>query len=156
MIVELHLQPVIQDDFPWIQRQLQENSLPDADIFDVLNVLRLAYHNDQLVGMGGIESYPPYGLLRSLVVAAPYRGKGYGKALCQCLVEQACEAGIQELYLLTTTADSFFANLGFARIERNSAPTAIHNTREFSHLCPSIAVCMRIMTSAKVDTHDIV
>jgi amino-acid N-acetyltransferase len=156
MMAELHLQPATKHDRPWIQQQLQANNLPDADLLNILSALKLAYHGDQRVGMGGIELYPPYGLLRSLVVAAPYRGKGYGKALCQLLVEQSYEARIQELYLLTTTADLFFANLGFVKIKRDSAPTAIQNTREFSHLCPAIAICMRIVIPAKVDTHDIV
>jgi amino-acid N-acetyltransferase len=156
MMAELHLQPATQHDRPWIQQQLQANNLPDADLLDILSVLKLAYHEAQRVGMGGIELYPPYGLLRSLVVAAPYRGKGYGKAFCNLLIAQAQEARVQELYLLTTTADSFFANLGFVNVERNSAPTAIQNTCEFSHLCPAIAVCMRIVISAKVDTYDIV
>ncbi len=84
-----------------------------------------------------------HGLLRSLVVKEEFRGKGYGRRLCQELIELAKQKGVEELYLLTTNAEGFFRKLGFSVIKREDAPGVIQKTEEFSALCPSSAVCMR-------------
>jgi amino-acid N-acetyltransferase len=47
------------------------------------------------------------------------------------------------LYLLTTTAREFFADRGYAEVERTEPPEAIRATTEFADLCPSTAACMR-------------
>jgi N-acetylglutamate synthase-like GNAT family acetyltransferase len=56
--------------------------------------------------------------------------------------EQAKASGIRELYLLTTTAETFFAKRGFLRAPRDSAPPAIRATREFSGICPASSAFM--------------
>jgi amino-acid N-acetyltransferase len=53
------------------------------------------------------------------------------------------EKGIEEFYLLTTTADKFFARNGFEVIDRNKVPSSIAGTNEFDSICPATAVCMR-------------
>lgn len=62
---------------------------------------------------------------------------------CQQLFKQAAARDVTELYLLTTTAESFFADLGFDRIQREDTPPAIQQTSEFHDLCPETATCMR-------------
>lgn len=131
-----------QRDIPLIQSWLQQNHLPDSDVLDILDGLFLMQHQNVDIGLGGIELYPPYGLLRSVVIAEPFRGKGYGKLLCFLLMEHATAHKIHTLFLLTETAPDFFASLGFEQIERQTAPPALQNTTEFSHLCPSSATCM--------------
>jgi amino-acid N-acetyltransferase len=64
-----------------------------------------------------------------------------------CLVDhledQARQAGIERLFLLTTMAAGFFARLGYRQIERAEVPVAIrHSSAEFEELCPSPARCM--------------
>jgi N-acetylglutamate synthase-like GNAT family acetyltransferase len=49
---------------------------------------------------------------------------------------------VRQFYLLTTTAEAFFARRGFRKIARQSVPAAIGDTREFKSLCPSSAICM--------------
>ena len=51
--------------------------------------------------------------------------------------------GVQELCLLTTTAEHFFERLGYQRAEREAAPASIRGTSEFTTLCPASAVFMR-------------
>ena len=46
--------------------------------------------------------------------------------------------------LATTSAADFFESVGFARIERAAAPTAILSTRQLSGLCPASATIMRL------------
>ncbi|NJR59915.1 MAG: GNAT family N-acetyltransferase [Cyanobacteria bacterium CRU_2_1] len=140
---ELRLTRATEADLPWMQQLLQENQLPDSDLPAVVNDLMLAYQGSELIGIAGIEPYPPYGLLRSFVITLSFRGQGYGRLLCNHLIAHASWTGIRELYLLTTTAESFFLKMGFDRVERQTVPLAIQNTREFSELCPSIAICMK-------------
>lgn len=92
--------------------------------------------------MIGLEPLNGVGLLRSLAVASPHRGKGLAKALYTSIVAYARGRGIKKLYLLTLTAAGFFSKLGFAKIERGNVPAALQGTEEFRSLCPDTAVCM--------------
>lgn len=121
---------------------MTEADLPHEDIADHLHHFLLAKHEDHLVGVVGLEVYGEFGLLRSLAVAAPHRGKGVGKMLYENLMAYARLQGVKELYLLTTTAEAIFARFGFIQVDRNSVPEPIQSTREFQSLCPSTAVCM--------------
>ena len=71
------------------------------------------------------------------------RSRRIGFALVSAVVSRASTQGVRELYLLTTGAASYFANLGFVLINREQAPPEIRNTAQFSALCPKSAVCMR-------------
>ena len=52
----------------------------------------------------------------------------------------AGDLGAARLHLLTTTAERFFTGRGFVAADRESAPPAIRQTREFADLCPASAV----------------
>jgi N-acetylglutamate synthase-like GNAT family acetyltransferase len=96
-----------------------------------------------MLGVVGLESDGSVGLLRSLCVAAAHRGAGIGDALVQAIEAHASKQGIAQLFLLTTTAEHFFARRGYAVIPRGDAPRALQATREFVALCPASAVCMQ-------------
>ena len=97
---------------------------------------------EDLKGIVGLEVFGSVALLRSLTVAKEARGLGYGKALVASAENYAKDKGVRELYLLTTTAESFFARLGYSRRDRNTAPQQIKRTKEFSDLCPDSAAFM--------------
>jgi amino-acid N-acetyltransferase len=88
-------------------------------------------------GLIGLEIFSDVALMRSLVVDPGERGKGAGSALVVRAEQAARDAGVRTIYLLTTTAESFFARRGYQRMPRESAPPAIRATREFAGLCPS-------------------
>lgn len=117
--------------------------LPDSDLesrhFDHFLGCGTA---EALEGIVGLEIYGAVALLRSLAVAEEARGSGCGKALVARAESYAEEKGVRELYLLTITAERFFARLGYSCAERNTAPEQIKQTREFSALCPDNAVFM--------------
>lgn len=140
----LELQPAEATDLPLICQWLGQNRLPTEDIGEILNCLYLGINSETVVGLGGIEHHGDDGLLRSLVIAEPFRQQGYGQELCQQLIQKAQADDIQALYLLTNTADRFFAKLGFEQIDRQAAPATMQHTTEFSSLCPDTAVCMRL------------
>jgi amino-acid N-acetyltransferase len=93
-------------------------------------------------GLVGLELFGNVALLRSLVVAPDRRGIGEGAALLKHVEDHARAEGVRTLYLLTTTAESFFAKHGYQRAERESAPAAIRATREFAGICPASSAFM--------------
>lgn len=96
----------------------------------------------RLVGVVGLETHGREALLRSLAVRPEARGTGTGAALVAHAEAQARRLGLARLFLLTTTAETFFARRGYARAERAAAPAAIARTAQFAGLCPSSAAFM--------------
>jgi N-acetylglutamate synthase-like GNAT family acetyltransferase len=131
---EVILTPATETDVPFIAGLLEENGLPSSDIPEKRASLFLARSDGSVVGTGGVEVLGEYGLLRSLAVVSEERGRGYGSAVARGLCHHARQAGVRELYLLTTTAAPFFEGLGFTRVPRDLAPTPITQTSEFSSL----------------------
>lgn len=93
-------------------------------------------------GLVGLEIFGTEALLRSLVVEAQVRGSGLGRSLVEHAEKHAAAQGVKSLYLLTTTAESFFKRLNYARIEREAAPESIRQTTEYSSLCPASSALM--------------
>ena len=93
-------------------------------------------------GCIGLEVYGKDGLLRSLSVHPQYQRKGVGSHLLNSSIKHAKGKNIENLFLLTTTADRFFEKHQFIRINRNDASDSVKESVEFQRLCPSIAICM--------------
>jgi amino-acid N-acetyltransferase len=129
-------------DISIIVKLLQENGLPSEDISEKLDCMILALQHDLLAGIGGLEVHGEYGLLRSIVTTERFRGLGFGKRLVEYLLVMARERGVDRVYLLTTTADQYFAKIGFEQAERSDVPSEIQATSEFATLCPADASCM--------------
>lgn len=134
------------EDLDFVEELLRQNDLPYQDVKNIGKEFFLAYDNSLFIGIIGLEKFDNIALLRSMVIEEKYRNKGYGKQLFAALIEESKKQGIEEFYLLTTTAKDFFEKIGFKTIERNSAPDAIKNTTEFLGLCPVSAVCLKINT----------
>lgn len=132
-----------EEALAYVEGLLAKNDLPSADVRSTPDCFYVAYEGDERVGIGGIEAHGPVGLLRSVVVERSARGDGLGTALCGRLEVVAGENGVETLYLLTTTAREFFADRGYAEVDRDEAPAAIRGTTEFTDLCPATATCMR-------------
>jgi amino-acid N-acetyltransferase len=125
-----------------IKAILSESGLPNEDITSHLEHFIMAKVGNDLIGVAGLEPIGELGLVRSLTVAPSHRGKGLGKLLYEKIVSYAHLQGIKELYLLTTTEEGFFKNLGFKNVKRENIPAQIKETTEFKYLCPSNAICM--------------
>jgi len=117
--------------------------LPAEDVAIHLRNFLVAKQNNEVIGCAGLETYGKIALLRSVAVTALSRSRGIAARLCEMLLQQAQEHGIEEVYLLTTAAANYFERLGFSRIERDTAPAVIQSNRQFTSLCPSSAVLMR-------------
>jgi amino-acid N-acetyltransferase len=97
---------------------------------------------DAPTGLVGLEILGAVALLRSLVVTPAGRNSGSGTALVRHAEDYARSRGVRGLYLLTTTADAFFAKRGYQRAPRETAPAAITSTKEFAGICPASSAFM--------------
>ena len=77
------------EDKKAINRLLVEVDLPHEGLSNHLHNFLLAKSNDTLVGVVGLEVLGEFGLLRSLAVASPYRGRGIGKMLYEKILTHA-------------------------------------------------------------------
>ena len=142
---DLELRQATGDDLDTVIEFLDASDLPHEGVRDgdAEFYLGLAGADQGVVGVAGLEPYDSVGLLRSLVVPARHRGQGYGTALVEAVSTRANDAGIERLYLLTTSAETFFAVRGFEEVPRKTVPDAIRETSQFAELCPESATCMR-------------
>jgi len=59
-------------------------------------------------------------------------------------IDWAQRRGLRSLYLLTTTAGDYFPRFGFTHADRETAPIAVRQSREFAESCPSTALFMTL------------
>lgn len=122
---------------------LQSAALPVADLTEAhLGKFFYAGSVAEPDGIIGLELYGTEALLRSLVVAAALRSTGLGGALLDHAESHARRVGVKSIYLLTTTAESFFSRRGYALTRRDDAPASIRTTREFADICPASSTFM--------------
>lgn len=132
------------DDKPVILQLLKENHLPYEDISDsMLQEYRIAKEKNLIIGCIGIQRDAEFALLRSFCIQNSYRNLGIGKTIYSMLENECKSNGIKELYLLTSTAESFFLKRGFLTIDRTNAPEFLKNSSEFQYVCPTSAICMK-------------
>jgi amino-acid N-acetyltransferase len=127
-----------------IKKLLSDSQLPTVGITPFLEHFIIAKSAQKIIGVAGVEIYNSTGLLRSLAVEPNFRGTAVGKELCSRTIAHAHTQNIQEIYLLTTTAEGFFTKRGFGIVDRSIAPDSLKNSVEFKTLCPASAVCMKM------------
>ncbi len=129
-------------DLAPVAQLLAANGLPGEDIGAHLDHVLLAWRGETLAGMAGVEAYGGAGLLRSVCVSPEFRNQGLAATLCRQIEAYARNAGMQRLFLLTTTAAGYFERLGYTACARDAAPEAVRQSAQFRALCPATATCM--------------
>lgn len=141
---EIKIRPARPDDLPAVVALLNACQLPTDDLTaGILSTFFVAESQGQLLGVAGFEGVGAGGLLRSLAVAPAARSNGLGARLVACCEDAATAAGVQHLYLLTTTADAYLRRLGYEDVLRETVPPAIAAHPQFRGLCPASAKCLR-------------
>lgn len=137
------LRPARVSDRGAITALLRAADLP-ADDLDVamLDAFVVAIQGEACVGVVGLEVYGSDALLRSLAVDRRHRRRGLGARLVTAMETEARARGVTALYLLTTTATTFFGRRGYRAHDRAMVPPSIAATTEFSSLCPDTADCL--------------
>lgn len=143
----LSLQPTIRRgqgaDLAAVLALLQGAGLPTADLASAPGLhLWVLEAEESLFGVIGMERFGASALLRSLVVAPSYQGSGLGHQLVARLERDAQADGVEQLVLLTESAETFFRVIGYEPIDRRYVSEEIQQSAQFLSLCPASAVCM--------------
>lgn len=130
-------------DLAAVTRLLQSAGLPTTDLASAHEFQTWVLESgDSILGVIGLERFGREALLRSLAVAPEQRKRGLGRQLVARLERDAWVDGIQQLILLTETAEAFFRGLGYVVTDRSHVSKEVKQSAEFQSLCPVSAVCM--------------
>jgi amino-acid N-acetyltransferase len=121
---------------------LERAGLPTDDLLTSNPQFVIAYDTDRIVAVGALQPFGSRALLRSVAVAHDRRGTGLGRMVVRDLERVAALDRIEQLFLLTQTAQRFFEHQGYRVIDRQSVPRDVQGSAEFRSLCPASAVCM--------------
>ncbi len=139
----LRIEPAVARDLDAIRRLLVQAHLPEAGLLDQFPAAYVvARDGAEIVGVAGLETYGPVGLLRSVAVLPGLRGGGVGRALVADRLAVARARALDSVYLLTTSAADYFARLGFSAAPREEVPADLALSPELSGACPASAACM--------------
>lgn len=130
-------------DLPEVLALLERSQLPTAGVADTFAHFLIAESGGKLVGAVGLELYGGSALLRSAAVKESWRGSGVGRVLVERALDLARQRGIEDVYLLTTTAENYFPKFGFTCVSRDSVTEGVRASVEFQTACPASATVMR-------------
>ena len=126
-----------------VKAALIKTALPADDVDDPRVLLwRFETLEGIPVGFGGLEVFGSDALLRSLVTLPPLRQVGMGAAMVAMLEIEARALKCHAVYLLTGSATTFFARLGYAACTHGDVPAEVRGSRQFTALCPPTARAM--------------
>lgn len=131
------------NDISDVKILLQENNLPVSDINEKITFFAQK-ENEKIIAVGGMESAGEDAIIRSIAVSDPFKGKGLGNKITSRLINYAREKGKKDIYLLTTTAENYFAKFRFKKIDRNQVPAAVQKSTQYTSVCPVSAVVMKL------------
>jgi amino-acid N-acetyltransferase len=140
--MDLHITPASEADGPSMLHLLRDSGLPIDGLLDHLRTALVARDGAAIVGCAAVELYADGALLRSVAVAPAARGHGVGERLTEAAVTLARSRRVAAMYLLTTTAESYFPRFGFVRTTRNVVPASVQQSTEFRSACPASAIVM--------------
>ena len=139
----MRIRSATNSDLLDLESLLTASKLPFDGVAEHVSDFLIAEEDGGVKGAIGLERYGSRALLRSAVVAPEVRGSGIGGQLVNHLLEHAKSSGVDELYLLTTTAEKYFPRFGFEQTTRDDVPSAVKQSVEFRGACPETAVVMR-------------
>ena len=138
----MNIVPASQNSFSAAIALLKKNNLPTEDL-DPSKQMFVVEEGDEVIATVAIEYDYNDALLRSLSVSKEKRNSGIGAELVEFIEDYVKKQGVQNIYLLTTTAADFFSKKGYKIIDRNTIPEFIKNTSEYSVLCASSSTVMK-------------
>ena len=139
----MRIRSACDSDLAAVERLLSASKLPLDGVRDHFADFIVAEEGNEIEGVVGLEKYDSVALLRSAAVAPERRRSGIGRQLVEQVLERAAEEGINELYLLTTTAGDYFPRFGFVPTPRTAVPESLRSSAEFQGACPDSAVVMK-------------
>jgi arsenate reductase len=135
-------EPAAGGDFEAIRALLTASLLPSRDIGLRNQRFIVARQNGRIVGCAGLELYGHEGQVRSITVDWTRRTAGLGTRLHDRLLHEAALSGVEKLYVITATAEDFFARHGYSRVKLDAVPAEIRASEEFRMHAPASAATM--------------
>ncbi len=139
----MRLRAAAPNDLTAVRQLLSACDLPLNGVEENFDDFIVAEENDVIAGVIGLERYGAAALLRSAAVSPEARNKSVGQRLVRAVLDRASAAGVQEIYLMTTTAEKYFPRFGFIPSTRAEVPEAVRASREFQGACPDTAAVMK-------------
>lgn len=125
-----------------IKTLLHSVGLPGSDLESAPIHFFGKKENNELIATGALEIYGSNAILRSVAIHPDFQKSGYGKQIVRFLEKKAVDLGIQKLFLLTTTAETYFKKLDYQPVKRELCPYKIKSSVQFKNICPSTATCL--------------
>lgn len=141
--MDVRIERALPSDTDAVLALLAANGLPTDGLQDHLSTTLVARRADVVIGSSALELYDDGALLRSVAVDPREQGHGLGHRLTDAAIGLARTEGVRNVYLLTTTAETFFPKFGFERVARADVPAGVQTSIEFTSACPSSATVMR-------------
>jgi amino-acid N-acetyltransferase len=134
--------PASGGDLDGIKRLLVGSLLPSRDVGAANQRFIVACENGRLIGCAGLQVAGRDGLVRSMAVHWTRRNAGLGSRLHERLLFEAVQADVRTLYVVTTTAEDFFAGHGFKKIAASAVPAELQASEEFTAFVPGGSTVM--------------
>jgi N-acetylglutamate synthase-like GNAT family acetyltransferase len=129
----ISVRKALASDLRRIELLLSSAQLPTGDIERHLSTFLVADNAEEVIGVGGLENCGNgIGLLRSFVIAPEFRNQGIAAQIFEQVSADARKLNISVLYLLTNTAQDYFAKRGFTPMARDQAPAPIQQTSQYA------------------------
>ena len=138
----MNIVPASQNSFSAAIALLQKNNLPTEDL-DPGKQLFVVEEGHEVIATIAVEYDYNNALLRSLSVSEDKRRTGIGAKLVRFVEDYVAKQGVQNIFLLTTTASQFFSGRGYKIVDRSDVPDFIKNTKEYSVICASSSTLMK-------------
>lgn len=127
-----------------IAELLAEGGLPTDDLAEQdLSLYRIEVSGNGVVAVGGLERCGNTALIRSIATSASVRGRGIASEIVEELERISANEGFEDIFLITESAQRYFATKGYSLMDRDNVPHSIRKSRQFSSLCPNTASVMR-------------
>ena len=134
--------PASGGDMDAIRRLLVAALLPSGNVEGPNQRFIVARQNGKVVGCAGLETFGEDGQLRSMAVHWTSRNSGLGTRLHGRLLFEALQAGVRNLYVVTTTAADFFGRQGYKKVLAADVPPGVVESEEYAAFVPGGGVVM--------------
>ena len=123
--------PAMPGDVRAILDLVEAVHLPPEGIAEAMEYFWVARAGERIIGTVGLEVYDDMALLRSLAVTPARQHTGLGRALIETALSYLTTRQFCAVYLLTTTAEAFFARQGFCLVARDAVPASVQQSVQF-------------------------
>ena len=139
----MQLRGALESDLPLIEALLRGSDLPAGDVAEHRANFIVATDSQSLIACGGLEYHGGFALIRSVAVAEHVRGRGLGATIVSRLIAECRSRSVETVALRTTSAQRYFAQLGFVRVTVDSVPGPLLSSGQFMGVCPASATMRR-------------